>query len=156
VDEWRDVGSSISLHLLCLFCFPPQSRCAREPAVSGCDQASPPPTHPTPSARYLKAVDSHPPANTTISAWLTGTGMRFILLHQPTSSAASHAAATVPSSSIPHHPRAPQTEEAVRQFFTDVFECWCKMSMNPFYRFGDDVRSDVFRVRVVGAGRRWL
>jgi len=54
------------------------------------------------------------------------------------------------------NPTSPQTEEAVRQFFVEVWESWVKTAMNPFYRTDDMVRSPVFRSRVTAAGRKYL
>jgi len=110
--------------------------------------------------RHLKSVDSYPPTSATISCFITGTSHKFLLLHQP--SAAPSASTNNPSAnrssttSVPHNPTSPQTEEAIRQFMTEVFECWVKTSMSPFYRTGMEIKSPVFRQRVVGAGRKWL
>lgn len=132
---------------------------------------------------YLKHIDTYPPTASYISAFLTPSGTRFILLHQPpqlpsssssagvsgasaagiassTSSLASTlgAAATsrASSSSIAANPTSPQTEEAIRQFMTEVYENWVKTVMSPFYRHGMQITSPVFRARVTAAGRKWL
>jgi hypothetical protein len=60
------------------------------------------------------------------------------------------------SSSIAANPTAPQTEEAVRQFMSEVYEGYVKTVMSPFYRRGMEIRSPVFRARVSAAGRKWL
>jgi hypothetical protein len=60
------------------------------------------------------------------------------------------------SSSIAANPTAPQTEEAVRQFMSEVYEGYVKTVMSPFYRRGMEIRSPVFRAKVSGAGRKWL
>lgn len=60
------------------------------------------------------------------------------------------------STSIAQNPTSPQTEEAVRQFMTEVYEVWVKASMNPFYRMGEKIESPVFRSRVAVAGKKWL
>ncbi|CAD0082233.1 unnamed protein product [Aureobasidium vineae] len=49
-----------------------------------------------------------------------------------------------------------QTEEAVRQFMTDVYEAWIKCIMNPFYVVNAPVTSPVFRGRVAAAAKKYL
>ncbi|KAL4820037.1 Sedlin [Aspergillus spinulosporus] len=141
---------------------------------------------------YLKHIDTYPPASAYISAFLTPSGTRFLLLHQPPqpnlppsgagggsggigSSTMSLGSSTIgmggtglfggsgvgssgrtSSSSIAANPTAPQTEEAVRQFMTEVYEAYVKTVMNPFYRRGMEIRSPVFRSKVSAAGRKWL
>jgi len=108
---------------------------------------------------WLKVIDHYAPTNSHISCFITGTNVRFMLLHQPLTGPAGPAGSrtsTVPSSSIPHNPTSPQTEEAIRQFMTEVFELWTKTLMNPFYRIGDQVKSGVFRARVTATARKWL
>ena len=109
--------------------------------------------------RYLKHIDTYPPSNAHISCFLTGTNNRFLLLHQPTlapSSSAGNRASTISSTSIPHNPTSPQTEEAIRQFMNEVYEIWVKTLMNPFYKVGNEIKSPTFRSRVTAAGRKWL
>ncbi|KAL1988456.1 hypothetical protein VTN96DRAFT_9511 [Rasamsonia emersonii] len=152
----------------------------------------------TNGALYLKHIDTYPPTAAHISAFLTPSGARFLLLHQPpqlpsssssttgtggsgsggggiggggglmsssfTSSASSSvfgggltgASSRASSSSIAANPTSPQTEEAIRQFMNEVYENWVKTVMNPFYRQGMEIRSPVFRSRVLAAGRKWL
>ncbi|CRG90540.1 hypothetical protein PISL3812_07584 [Talaromyces islandicus] len=125
---------------------------------------------------YLKHIDTYPPTASHVSAFLTPSGARFILLHQPpqlpsssggaggvagsTASLAAGlgAAATsrASSSSIAANPTSPQTEEAIRQFMNEVYENWVKTVMSPFYRQGMQITSSVFRSRVTAAGRKWL
>ncbi|RAH84996.1 Sedlin [Aspergillus japonicus CBS 114.51] len=133
---------------------------------------------------YLKHIDTYPPASAYISAFLTPSGARFLLLHQPPhaagpnanagggggggggiggsssilggSFAAGSSAARASASSIAANPTSPQTEEAVRQFMAEVYENYVKTVMNPFYRQGMEIRSAVFRSRVTAAGRKWL
>ena len=108
---------------------------------------------------WLKVIDNYAPTNSHVSCFLTGSNVRFMLLHQPlaapTSSAGSRMS-TISSNSVPHNPTSPQTEEAIRQFMTEVYELWVKTTMNPFYRLGNQISSPVFRQRVVAAGRKWL
>ncbi|PLB47138.1 Sedlin [Aspergillus steynii IBT 23096] len=129
---------------------------------------------------YLKHIDTYPPSSAYITAFLTPSGARFLLLHQPPqlpSSTSGSAPGTSSSllgssfsssalgggsssrasaSSIAANPTSPQTEEAVRQFMTEVYENYVKTVMSPFYRQGGEIKSSVFRGRVVGAGRKWL
>ncbi|KAL2838458.1 Sedlin [Aspergillus pseudoustus] len=138
---------------------------------------------------YLKHIDTYPPAAAYISAFLTPSGTRFVLLHQPpqpnipasatTSGAAgsmsmslsastsssstggglfggSGSSGRTSSSSIAANPTAPQTEEAVRQFMSEVYEGYVKTVMSPFYRRGMEIKSPVFRGKVSAAGRKWL
>jgi len=109
--------------------------------------------------RYLKHIDNYPPTNAHISCFLAGTNVRFLLLHQPAifpTTASSNRSSTMSSTSIPHNPTSPQTEEAIKQFMNEVFEIWVKTLMNPFYRIGMQIKSPVFRQRVSAAGRKWL
>ncbi|KAH0536888.1 hypothetical protein FGG08_006291, partial [Glutinoglossum americanum] len=91
----------------------------------------------------------------------------FLLLHDPTASSsagsasASAASAAPPASassrsSIAANPTSPAAEEAVRQFFADVYEVWVKTLMNPFYEPERGVGSPVFRARVAAAGKKYL
>ena len=102
-----------------------------------------------PSRRYLKHIDRF--FNNYISAFVTPTNTKFLLLHQPAAPSPS-----VRSSSIAANPSSPATEEAVRNFFTEVYENWVKAVMNPFYRTDMEVTSPVFRTRVAAAGRKYL
>ncbi|EFQ99138.1 MIP-2A [Nannizzia gypsea CBS 118893] len=133
----------------------------------------------TNGAMYLKHIDTYPPASAYISAFLTGTGVRFLLLHQPPPSTSQPAtggsgssgggglsasgflsgasgSSRSSSSSIAHNPTSPQTEDAIRQFMNEVYENWVKAAMSPFYRRGMEITSPVFRARVMAAGKKWL
>ncbi|KZZ88114.1 Sedlin [Ascosphaera apis ARSEF 7405] len=128
----------------------------------------------TNGAMYLKHIDSYSPSSCYISAFLTGSGARFLLLHQPHSTGLSNShsstagggagpsggstplSARASSSSIANNPTSPQTEEAIRQFMNEVYENWVKAVMSPFYKRGGEIRSSVFRGRVVAAGKKWL
>jgi hypothetical protein len=100
---------------------------------------------------------------------MTGAGAKFLLLHcpDPNSTTSSIGAdplrtTTTRSSSssnnnnIASNPISPATEEAVRQFFAEVYESWVKTVMNPFYTVNMEVKSPVFRQRVAAAGRKYL
>ncbi|KAF9893390.1 TRAPP subunit [Aspergillus nanangensis] len=132
------------------------------------------------SNMYLKHIDTYPPASSYISAFLTPSGARFLLLHQPpqlpsttdrtgsggTGTGSSSLLASsfsggvgstrASSSSVAANPTSPQTEEAVRQFMTEVYENYVKTVMSPFYRQGMEIKSPVFRGKVSAAGRKWL
>ncbi|BDD63081.1 Trafficking protein particle complex subunit 2 [Monascus purpureus] len=124
----------------------------------------------TSGALYLKHIDTYPPASAYISAFLTPSGARFLLLHQPpqlpstggtgsgsgASSLLSGAGSRASSSSVAANPTSPQTEEAVRQFMNEVYENYVKAVMSPFYRQDMEISSPVFRSRVTAAGRKWL
>ena len=73
-----------------------------------------------------------------------------------TATAGTTAATAATSTSIAANPTSPQTEEAVRSFFLEVYENWVKAAMSPFYRVNMEVRSPVFRQRVAAAGRKYL
>ncbi|MCJ1305216.1 TRAPP subunit [Hypocenomyce scalaris] len=133
---------------------------------------------------YLKVIDKFSISH--ISCFLTPTSVKFLLLHLPhppntpppaasttfpftssfapsaTTSTSSLSRASLSSSSsststsIATNPTSPQTEEAIRQFFTEVWEVWVKTTMNPFYHVDDPVKSPVFRTRVAAAGRKYL
>ncbi|KAJ6110134.1 hypothetical protein N7486_002369 [Penicillium sp. IBT 16267x] len=119
---------------------------------------------------YLKHIDTYPPAAAYISAFLTPSGARFLLLHQPpqlpagnsgslgSSSllGASGSTTRASSSSIAANPTSPQTEEAVRQFMNEIYESYVKTAMSPFYKQGMEIRSPVFRTKVTAAGKKWL
>ena len=115
---------------------------------------------------------------------MTGSNVKFLLLHQPppaqsssaagsnannstnnssssnsnagTTNRATSSSGASASTSIAANPTSPQTEEAVRSFFLEVYENWVKAAMNPFYRVNMEVRSPVFRQRVAAAGRKYL
>ncbi|KAJ6164122.1 hypothetical protein N7470_002794 [Penicillium chermesinum] len=122
-------------------------------------------------ARYLKHIDTYPPATAYISAFLTPSGARFLLLHQPpqlpssgtsgslgSSSLLGSSASTTraSSSSVAANPTSPQTEEAIRQFMNEIYESYVKTAMSPFYKQGMEIKSPVFRTRVTAAGKKWL
>jgi len=117
-------------------------------------------------ARYLKVVDKF--FNNYISCFATAGNVKFLLLHQPPASSPSSAAAgssgggsgpvasRSSSTSIGANPTSPQTEEAVRSFFAEVYDNYLKAVMSPFYAANMEIRSPVFRSRVVAAGRKYL
>lgn len=101
--------------------------------------------------RYLKVVDKF--FNNYISCFATAGNVKFLLLHQPTPTASS---ASRSSTSIGANPTSPQTEEAIKSFFNEVYDNYVKAIMNPFYKVNMEIRSPVFRSRVAAAGRKYL
>ncbi|KPM36260.1 hypothetical protein AK830_g10314 [Neonectria ditissima] len=101
---------------------------------------------------YLKCIDKF--FNNYISCFVTAGNVKFLLLHQPivpTSSSSSRS-----STAIGANPTSPATEEAIKMFFTEVYENWVKAVMSPFYKANMEVRSPIFRTRVAAAGRKYL
>jgi len=80
--------------------------------------------------------------------------VKFLLLHAPSQPAAT--TTTRASTSIAANPTSPQTEEAIKQFFTEVYENWVKTIMSPFYQVNMEVKSPIFRTRVIAAGKKYL
>ncbi|KAI9762223.1 MAG: hypothetical protein M4579_000546 [Chaenotheca gracillima] len=115
---------------------------------------------------YLKVIDRF--YNNYVSCFLTGGNIKFLLLHAPPTSsltntgsgsnnpASGTSSSRASSTSIAANPTSPATEEAIRQFFVDVYEAWIKTIMNPFYLVNMEVKSPVFRTRVAAAGRKYL
>jgi trafficking protein particle complex subunit 2 len=85
---------------------------------------------------------------------MTGGNVKFMLLHQPTAQASGSSSRS--STSIAANPTSPQTEEAIKNFFTEIYENWVKTIMSPFYKVNMEVSSPVFRQRVAAAGRKYL
>ncbi|KAL2181245.1 Sedlin [Thermothelomyces heterothallicus CBS 202.75] len=102
---------------------------------------------------YLKVIDKF--FNNYISCFITGGNVKFLLLHQPTATA-SGASSTRNSTSVGANPTSPQTEEAIKNFFNEVYENYVKTIMSPFYKANMEIRSPVFRQRVAAAGRKYL
>ncbi|GJC80717.1 transport protein particle subunit [Colletotrichum liriopes] len=102
--------------------------------------------------RYLKIVDKF--FNNYVSCFVTAGNVKFLLLHQP--SAPSSTASSRSSTAIGANPTSPATEEAIKNFFQEVYENWVKTILSPFYRVNMEVKSPVFRSRVAAAGRKYL
>jgi len=77
--------------------------------------------------------------------------VKFLLLHAPIQPATTARASTIAS-----NPTSPQTEEAIRAFFVEVYENWVKTIMSPFYQVNMPVKSPIFRSRVAAAGKKYL
>ncbi|CAK7268503.1 TRAPP subunit [Sporothrix epigloea] len=133
---------------------------------------------------YLKCVDKF--FHNYVSCFVTGANTKFLLLHQPTlaantryaygsagsaggaggpmMAAGGNATLTAVSSSsssrastaIGANPTSAATEEAIKNFFNEVYENWIKTTMSPFYKANMEIRSPVFRSRVAAAGKKYL
>ncbi|KAF2015598.1 Sedlin [Aaosphaeria arxii CBS 175.79] len=115
---------------------------------------------------YLKHIDKY--QHNYISCWITGANVRFLLLTRPRDEALGLGGGGGSRGSLAggrgalggnvYNPTAPATEEAVKNFFVDVYEAWLKTVMNPFFSVanGDVVKSPVFRQRVAAAAKKYL
>jgi trafficking protein particle complex subunit 2 len=122
--------------------------------------------------RYLKCIDRF--YNNYVSCFMTGGSkcldlkviysqlltkatkdIKFLLLHAP-SQPSTTTSSTRASTSIAANPTSPQTEEAIRQFFVEVYENWVKTIMSPFYQVNMEVKSPIFRARVAAAAKKYL
>ncbi|KAF2114122.1 Sedlin [Lophiotrema nucula] len=118
---------------------------------------------------YLKHIDKY--QNSYISCWITAANVRFLLLTRPRDEALGLGSGGAGSQrgslaggraglggGNVYSPTNPATEEAVKNFFVDVYEAWVKTVMNPFFDVGkgDVVRSPVFRTRVAAAAKKYL
>jgi len=99
---------------------------------------------------YLKCIDRF--YNNYVSCFMTGGNVKFLLLHAPTQPATT----ALRASTIASNPTSPQTEEAIRAFFVEIYENWVKTIMSPFYQVNMPVKSPVFRSRVAAAGKKYL
>jgi len=84
----------------------------------------------TTNQMYLKVVDKV--NHQQVSTFLTAGNIKFMLLH------------------------GGRSEDSIKNFFTDVYELYVKLSMNPFYRYDTPILSKNFDVRVRGMARRYL
>lgn len=93
--------------------------------------------------------------NNYISCFVTGANVKFLLLHQP-SGTGTGSATSRSSTSIAANPTSAATEEAIKNFFLEVYENWVKAVMSPFYKVNMEVKSPIFKQRVVAAGKKYL
>ena len=77
-------------------------------------------------------------------------------LTRPGSSSGGAGAGSGGAGGIAASPTSPATEEAIRQFFADVYESWVKTTMNPFYHIDAEIKSLAFRNRVATAAKKYL
>jgi hypothetical protein len=119
---------------------------------------------------YLKHIDKY--QNCFVSCWITAGNTRFLLLTRPRDESLGLTSANAGGgqrgslaggragmgSGGLYNPQAPATEEAVKNFFVDVYEAWLKTVMSPFFQVGngDVVKSPVFRQRVATAAKKYL
>ncbi|KAI1006029.1 hypothetical protein K3495_g2190 [Podosphaera aphanis] len=101
---------------------------------------------------YLKCIDRF--YNNHVSCFITGGNVKFLLLHAPSQLLVTNSSRS--STSIAANPTSSQTEEAIKQFFLDIYENWVKVIMNPFYQVNMEVRSPIFKARVAAAGKKYL
>eukprot|EP00127_Corallochytrium_limacisporum_P000836 Clim_evm12s26 gene=Clim_evmTU12s26 len=79
---------------------------------------------------YLKQVDSF--NDMLCSAFLTGSGMKFLLLHDF------------------------RSEENVRQFFVETYEAFVRFMLSPFYVFNTPIKNRKFEGKVFENAQRYL
>mmetsp|Transcript_54355 Transcript_54355/g.80619 ORF Transcript_54355/g.80619 Transcript_54355/m.80619 type:complete len:141 (+) Transcript_54355:74-496(+) len=79
---------------------------------------------------YLKVVDKV--NQQQVSTFLTAGNIKFMLLH------------------------GGRSEDSIKNFFTDVYELYVKLSMNPFYQYDTPITSKTFDNRVRAIARRYL
>ncbi|GAX22772.1 hypothetical protein FisN_11Hh337 [Fistulifera solaris] len=82
---------------------------------------------------YLKIVDKV--NQQQVSTFLTAGNIKLMLLHNVHQN---------------------KSEDAIRQFFQDVYELYVKFSMNPFYAYDTPILSEAFDTRVRALGRKYL
>lgn len=111
-------------------------------------------------AMYLKHVDRF--HNNYVSCFITGASVKFMLLYNPDanaggkSSAANARQGAYGQPSTTYNPSAPAVEEAIKNFYVEVYDVWVKTTMNPFYKREGKVTSPIFRTRVATAARKYL
>eukprot|EP00640_Fibrocapsa_japonica_P004451 CAMPEP_0113944190 /NCGR_PEP_ID=MMETSP1339-20121228/31047_1 /TAXON_ID=94617 /ORGANISM="Fibrocapsa japonica" /LENGTH=134 /DNA_ID=CAMNT_0000949283 /DNA_START=8 /DNA_END=415 /DNA_ORIENTATION=+ /assembly_acc=CAM_ASM_000762 len=79
---------------------------------------------------YLKTIDKF--NDMSISGWITAQGIRFLLLHDG------------------------RSDDAIKNFFSDVYELYVRLLMNPFYKYDSQVLSPAFDHRVRILARRYF
>ena len=79
---------------------------------------------------YLKIVDRFNDQN--VFAFITAGGIRFLLLHEG------------------------RNEDAVKNFFQEVYELYVKLLLNPFYQYDTPILSPSFDQRIHALARRYL
>jgi trafficking protein particle complex subunit 2 len=85
---------------------------------------------------------------------VTAGNVKFLLLNQPSSQTSG--ASSRSSSAVGANPTSPATEEAIKNFFIEVYDNWVKAIMSPFYKANMEVTSPIFKSRVAAAGRKYL
>jgi len=67
-----------------------------------------------------------------VSTFLTAGNIKFMLLHSG------------------------RSEDSIKNFFTEVYELYIKLAMNPFYQYDKPITSKAFDTRVRAVARRYL
>jgi len=79
---------------------------------------------------YLKVVDKV--NHQQVSTFLTAGNVKFMLLH------------------------GGKNEDSIKNFFSDVYELYVKLLLNPFYAYDTPITSKAFDTRVRAIARRYL